>query len=442
MPPPIDTQKRNYLLLYLEAFLAPFTGIAGAFVGAYAIHLGASNNLIGLMNSLPSLLVVLVSIPFGRIMQTSHRKLFWALGGISLYRIGYMLFALAPLFTGTRLDPAVYLVGMFALVAVPIQFFNIGTVGLMIDLVPDNDRAAIFTNRSLISSLVSIPGVFLAGQWLNRHGFPMNYQVLFLVCGFLAFLNLFAWLGMRFPSHPVPKRQPVETPLESEAKPDVTLLAVEAGPLPSAPGIDAPPAKKNSLILHLQELTHVFRGQPTYTRFMINTLLLNVGMWLVGPLYVLYTVKELGASEAWIGLSSTVASISSLIGLMLGRKLVELWGDVITQRRLVLLLGLYPVLVGLSPSLSIILVVNGIYNLFTPGFSLANYSLSLKAIPSHRREDATAITNTATSIGAAIFPLLGVALSNFLGISLTLILCGLLALFGSLSFWIWKIKVD
>jgi MFS family permease len=194
--------------------------------------------------------------------------------------------------------------------------------------------------------------------------------------------------------------------------------------------------------LHLQELTHVFRGQPTYTRFMINTLLLNVGMWLVGPLYVLYTVKELGASEAWIGLSSTVASISSLIGLMLGRKLVELWGDVLTQRRLVLLLGLYPVLVGLSPSLTMILVVNGIYNLFTPGFSLANYSLSLKAIPSHRREDATAITNTATSIGAAIFPLVGVALSNTLGISLTLILCGLLALFGSLSFWIWKIKIE
>lgn len=417
----------------MEAALAPFTGIAGAFVGAYAIHLGASNNLIGLMNSLPSLLVIFVSIPFGRIMQTSHRKLFWALGGISLYRIGYMLFALAPLFIGSRLDPAVYFVGMFALVAIPIQFYNIGTVGLMIDLVPDNDRAAIFTNRSIISSLISIPGVFLAGIWLNRHGFPANYQVLFVVCGFLAFLNLFAWLGMRFPKHPAVNTQPLVSHADGQSSQTIEIsTSVE-----NSPG----PVGKNSLIGHLQELTHVFRGQPTYTRFMINTLLLNIGMWLVGPLYVLYTVKELGASEAWIGLSSTVASISSLVGLLLGRKLVERWGDVLAQRRLVLLLGLYPILVGLSPSLSVILVVNGIYNLFTPGYSLANYSLSLKAIPSHRREDATAMTNTATSIGAALFPLLGVALSNTLGISMTLILCGLLALFGSLSFWIWKIKV-
>jgi MFS family permease len=390
------------------------------------------------MNSLPSVLVILVSIPFGRFMQTSNRKLFWALVGISLYRLGYMTFALAPLFTGPILTPAIYFVLMFSLVAIPIQFHNIGTVGLMIDLVPENHRAAIFTNRSLISSLVSTAGVFLAGLWLNRHAFPANYQVLFLVAGFLAFLNLFAWLGMRFPKHPVPALP--------EASPSAPGLAGVSQPAPGEeipkPARDLPAStRKHPLVGHILELTHVFRGQPNYTRFMINTLLLNIGLWLVGPLYVLYTVRQLGASDAWIGLSSTIASISSLVGLMLGRRLVEIWGDVVAQRRLVLLMGLYPLLIGLSPSLSVILVMNGIYNLFTPGFSLANYSLSLKAIPSHRREDATAITNTATSIGAAIFPLVGVALSNHLGISTTLIICGLLALLGSLSFWIWKIKV-
>jgi hypothetical protein len=46
------------------------------------------------------------------------------------------------------------------------------------------------------------------------------------------------------------------------------------------------------------------------------------------------------------------------------------------------------------------------------------------------------------SIGPAIFPLVGVAISERLGISTTLMICGLLALAGSLSFWIWKINVE
>ncbi len=433
--PPNDHQQRNFLLLYLESLLAPFTGIAGAFTGAYAIRLGASNSLIGLMNSLPSLLVILVSIPFGRIMQTSHRKLFWGLGGISLYRIGFMAFALAPFFTGTVLTPAVYFVAIFSLIAIPIQFFNIATVGLMIDIVPDNLRAAIFTNRSLISSLVSIGGVFLAGLWLNKGEFPHNYQVLFLVCGFIAFLNLFVWLGMRFPKHPAVEALPLAASADAGQAPVADDLAKTAAAV-------SRPVQKQTLIGHVRELSHVFRGQPVFTRFMINTLLLNTGLWLVGPLYVLYTVKELGASDAWIGLSGTVASVSSMVGLLLGRRLVETWGDVLAQRRLVLLMGFYPILIGLSPTLNIILVMGGIYNLFTPGFSLANYSLWLKVLPSQRREDATAVYNTAMSIGPAIFPLIGVALSERLGIPHTLIICGLLSLVGALSFWIWKINVE
>jgi MFS family permease len=432
MPPPIDTQKRNFLLLYLEAFLAPFTGIAGAFVGAYAIHLGASNTLIGLMNSLPSMLVILVSIPFGRIMQTSSHKIFWVLGGISLYRVGYMLFTLAPLFNDTLLSPAVYFVVMFSLVAIPIQFFNIGTVGIMIDIVPENTRAAVFTNRNLISSIVSIGGVFLAGLWLNQRDFPFNYQVLFLVAGFLAFLNLFAWIGIRFPDSTPSISEPAELPKPPGTEPGI-------GNARKA-GLNAALRIKNQLGGHLQELRRVFDGQPVFSRFLINTLLLNAGLWMVGPLYVLYTVRELGASEAWIGTSTTVATAGSLVGMVLGRRMVERWGDLVAQRWLVLLMGLYPVLIGLSPTLTIILVVGGLYNLFTPGFSLANYSMWLKVLPSHRREDATAVYNTAMSIGPAIFPLVGVALSERLGLSTTLIACGLLALFGSLSFWIWKIN--
>jgi len=399
--------------MYLEAFLAPFTGIAGAFVGAFAVRLGATNTQIGLMNSIPSFLVILVSIPFGRILQNSPHKLLWSLGGISLYRIGYMLFALAPLFSGSFITPGTYFVSMFALVAIPIQFFNIGNVGMIIDIIPEEHRATVITIRNVIGSLVNIAGVFLAGQWLNRAAFPGNYQVLFLVAGFIAFLNLFTWTSIRY--------QPSDV---------VTAPA------------DPPLATSASLLSQARALFKVFRDRPSFFRFVINSVLLNAGLWTVGPLYVLYTVRQLHASDAWIGTTSTIASLCSLAGWALGHRLVARWGTLVTQRRLAFVMGAYPLLVGLSPSLSIIMVIGGIYNLFTPGFSLGNFNLWLKIVPPDRREDTTAIYNTIMSIGPTIFPLVGVALANHFGISPVLIGCGALALLGSLSFSIWKIQIE
>jgi MFS family permease len=405
-------QERNFWLLYLEAFFAPLTGIAGAFAGAFAIRLGATNTEIGLMSSVPSLLVILVSIPFGRILQNSSRKLVWALVGISLYRIGYVLFALSPWVRGPLLTPSLFFISMYAFVAIPIQFFNIGNVGMMIDIVPDDWRATVFTVRNVIGSLVNIGGIFLAGQWLSRMTFPGNYQGLFVITGSLAFLSLFCWMAIRYPTR-------------EKKNEDVSALKTQ----------------QRSFLNQIKELSLVFQGQPMFTRFIINTLLLNIGMWMVGPLFVLYTVRQLSASDAWIGTSGTIASICSLVGLLAGRRLIQKWGNVVTHRRLVLIIGIYPVLVGLLPSLSLILIVGGVYNLIAPGFSLSNYNVWLNVLPQERREDAAAVFNTIMSIGPFIFPMVGVSLSSAFGISPTLIGCGILALLGSVSFWIWKIQM-
>jgi MFS family permease len=406
-------QERNFWFMYLEAFFAPFTGIAGAFAGAYAIRLGATNTEIGLMSSIPPLLVILVSIPFGRILQTSSKKLLLAFTGISLYRIGYMLFALAPWMRGTFLTPSQFFISMFALVAIPIQLFNIGNVGMMIDIVPDDWRATVFTVRNVIGSLVNIGGVFLAGQWLSHMAFPGNYQGLFVATGMLSFLSLFCWLSIRFPQ------------LEKKKDAASSIKTQNRSPLDQ-----------------IKELSQVFRGQPMFSRFMVNTLLLNVGMWMAGPLYVLYTVRQLAASDAWIGTSGTISSICSLVGWLAGRRLIASWGDTITHRRLVLLMGIYPILVGLSPSLSLIMVFSGLINLLSPGFTLSNYNLWLKVLPQERREDAAAVFNTIMSIGPFIFPLVGVSLSTQFSISPTLIGCGVLAMLGSVSFWVWKIQMQ
>jgi hypothetical protein len=261
----LKTQARNFKLLYGDALLWQFTQIVVAFGGTFAIRLGASNTAVSLMSSIPSFIVILVSIPFGRFLQNSSRKLFWYLSGISGYRIFFILMALAPFVHFHFLTPGTYFVVIWVLATVPYTMFSIANVGMMMDLVPANHRAMVFTNRSLIGSLVTIAGVFLGGQWLSHYQFPGNYQWLFATMGSLALFNLFVWLYMRFP-----------------AKGERLI----------------PDRNQHPIISQLHQMSEIFRNYPLFTRYTINQFLWSIGIWATGPLFILYAVRQLSASDA------------------------------------------------------------------------------------------------------------------------------------------------
>jgi MFS family permease len=406
----IKVQERNFRLLYLETFLGSSLGIAQAFAGAFAIRLGASNTAIGLLSSIPSLLVILVSIPIGRFMHKTQRKLFWALAGITIQRLGYILLAASPWVNITSQSASIFYVGLTVLLFVPLQYFSIGSVGMLIDLIPINRRAGFFTIRNMITSLVSIAGVFLAGQWLSHHTFPGNYQLVFIFFGILSFSDLFVWLSIKFPPKDI---EPLNTT-----------------------------STKLSLYNHIKELVKVIKNQPTFARLILNCLLLNLGVWAVSPLYVLNSVRRLQASDAWVGLSGTVVNACGLVGLWIARRLVERWGDSLATRRTVLVFGITPILIGLTNSLNLILIYMGLMNLLNFSFCLAVNNLYLKVLPKDNREDGVAIYNTIINTGAFIFPLIGVACAGQFGIAPTIVGCGILTAIGSLSFWVWRIDAD
>jgi len=406
----IKDQTRNFQLLYLDSFLSTFPGIAATFAGAFAVRLGATNTWIALMGSIPSLVIIIVSIPFGRILQKTSRKLSWVMSGTTLFRFCFIFAALAPWIHNSFITPGIYFVLIWVLKEIPTQFYNIGNVGMMIELIPENRRAAVFTNRNLIGSAVTIGGVFLAGQWLSRMPFPINYQTVFIVAAVVGFFSLFTWLSMRFP--PVVVKENL----------------VDRG--------------KTSIMSLITELVRIFKERPVFTQFMINIILLNIGIWTVGPLYILYTVRQLQASDAWVGLWATTSTACSLIGWLLVRCMIEMWGDSVTLRRLVLLLGIYPIAVGMTSSLTLILIYGGIMNLFGPGYLLGVNNSFYKVLPIEHRDESVAIYNTVTSIGPSIFPLVGVAMAGYFGFSPTFIVCGILAVLGALSFWIWRIRIN
>ncbi len=413
-----NTNDRNSYLLVIEIFWASILSSAAGFNAAFAIHLGAQNFEIGLLTSIPSLIVVLSSIPIGRFLERRAHRTPWVWSSLFLGRVGYLMIALLPWVKLPFLNQGQLLVALLIALTLPSNMFGIGWTPLLADVVPEERRAAVFAARNTISSLTASVMGFAFGQWLSRYAFPANYQWMYALGFVTSLLSTYNVMRMHVPDSVVapianaPKRIAL-TPREIWAK--------------------------------VQEMAEL---HPRFFAINRNTLLHGIGIWMASPLYILFFVRELGASDAWLGLNGTIGSIATILGYTLWRWLMARWGEPKTLRHTIILLGLYPFAVGMLGRLPagfvlpLVLVAGAVNGLIVPGVSLSHFNTYLKAMPPESRASYNAIYTTIMNIGAFICPIISVTIANQIGLSNMLIIAGLLSVVGSSSFWWWPVVVE
>jgi MFS family permease len=398
---------RNAWYLVLEVFWASLLGSVAVFNAAFAIRLGADNFQVGLLSSIPALMAVLVSIPAGNFLQRRSRRAPWVFGSLLAHRAGYLLVALAPLMGFLGIEPGLLVVVILVMISAPAHFFNVGWIPLLADVVPESRRAAVFTARNIVNQATVSVMVFLFGLWLNQIVFPINYQTLYLLGFVSSMLSMYYLYKMVVPDSPAEK--------------PATLPKIRTF--------------REWLVVSREALT----GQPAFMRITVNTLLHGFGVWMAGPLYALYFVRTLEASDAWLGLNGTIASVGTIAGYSLWRWILARWGEPTTLKRTIVLVGVYPILVGLTPSLPVILLYGALNGLIVPGTNLSHFNTLLKVTPADARPRYTAIYITIMNLGATVSPLISVALATVFGLEVMLVASGLISVIGSTSFWWWPV---
>lgn len=391
---------RNIKCLYGEiGWVAVLSGVI-TFNAPYALRLGASNAEIGLLASLPALMAILVTIPAGAFLNKARgstvRALTWTLFA---NRIGYVLAALVPVLAVGH--PSLLAIGIFVVFSAPGHFYNVGWNALLADVTPEHWRAKVFARRSIILSVVSTVSVFVSGRWLSYAPFPQSYQVLYLV-GFVAALVSLYYVN---------KLRPLPREADGLGEPQVFSLRNEAA-----------------------DLACKLRAEPQFVRIVINTLAHGMGVWLAGPVYVLFYVRTLHAQEAWLGVNGMVATLAPVMGFYLWQRIIGVRGERWVLRLTIMLLWLYPFLVGLTYNLSIILVWSALYGLVAPGVTLSHFNMLLKVIPNAHRPLFMAVYITVMNLGAFVMPLLGAWLAERIAPGPTLVLGGVLCVLGSSLF--------
>ena len=320
------------------------------------------------------------------------------MGTVLLYRLGFLLAACVPFLALGK--PGTVLVWLLIAFTAPLHFFNAGWLPTQGDAIREKNRARVFSTRNTLGAISLTASLVVAGILLEKVPFPMNYQVLYGV-GFATSL--------------------VSTVLIGKVRVKATIATKQTH-------------HRTSIREWWRSAREAADTAPDFVRITCNTFCHAVGLWMVGPIYVLYYVRQLGATEGWISLNIMLANLAPIVGYRVGQRVLARWGENRTLRLTMMLIGFYPLLVGLTPNLSIILVWTTLNGLIAASTHLSHFNMLLKVSPEAERATYLAIYSTAMNAGAFVMPLVGVFLAERFGFALILIAGGIMSLIGSSSF--------
>jgi Na+/melibiose symporter-like transporter len=259
------------------------------------------------------------------------------------------------------------------------------------------------SRRWSILGLTTAVSVAVAGLLLDRVGFPFNYQVMFLG------LSAGGLVSFYFSSH-------IDLP---EADPQATPLSQSSGG-------------------RLRSYFKLVMSQPQFVRFSIQRFVFLTGTALAIPLFPLYFVREIHASDAWIGAISTIQTAILLVGYFLWTRGSQLRGS-----RFVLLwttfgLSLYPALIAFTHRVEWIAFFAGFAGIFQAGVDLVFFDELMKTFPVEYSATFVALAQSLQYLSAFIAPLIGTALSGTIGLSGALLVSSVLRLAGFGLFALWR----
>ena len=245
------------------------------FLPVLLARLGASATMVSLLTSLPALLTILLALPAGALVARWRNLVKDSADCFYAIRLTYPPIAAAAALLGPSVAPFL-IVAIWGLTAIPSTLGNTVFYDVLAEAVPPRRRAAVNGARWALLGLASAVSVALFGQMLEALPWPHNYLLLFAICFVAGLLSTYCYSR-------------IEIPLRE--------------PEPCAP----------KLALRLSDLIGPLR-QPGFAVFSAVTLVMRWGLFLPAGVFTIFLVRNLRASDAWIGERTTLENGALTLG--------------------------------------------------------------------------------------------------------------------------------
>jgi MFS family permease len=378
---PVNVQQRNVRNVLIDGIGVGLVSGVATFLSVFLVRLGASPFLVGLLVSMPALTGMILAIPIGRLLERQRNVVPWYSRARVLVLGSYALTGLVPFIFPLSIAPLPIII-IWALVTVPQAIVNVAFTVVMGAVAGPKQRYYLMSRRWTVLGVTTALAVAIIGAVLDQIRFPLNYQ--------LVFIGSFAGglLSFAFSSRIV--------------IPDNDLSEVT-------------PSERRSLGERLRELAAALRENAPYTRFLLSSFVFNVGLTLAQPLFPLYWVRQLNASDFWIGLINTVNNGVLLVAYFIWVALSRRRGNVLVLRACAFGLALYPLLTGLTGSVPPLVVYAGMAGIFGAGFNLVQFDILLSTCPQRHTALYIALQQFTVYVATFVAPILGTTLADALG---------------------------
>lgn len=378
--------------------------LVSGFIPLFAIGvLGATNQQVGLISSLPSLMSMLAMIPAAMwINRLETKKTFTGLSILSA-RFFLLLMVFIPFIT--IVNQAWILVVLIALMNLPNAIATLSWQSFIGDIIPDKRRGAFFSERSRILTFVGMVVTIAAGVVISgfdkTNTFP--YQILFLVGFIFGVIEVYFLM-----KHYEIKVEKVKV---KEKKAFTTTL--------------------NKMISH----------RP-YRSFVLCAVLFNFGWQMAWPLFTIYQINDAQATAIWISLFTVVNSISQMLSYKWWGRSADKWGNSVMLFIAGIGMATAPILTILSTNLIYLTIINLFSGIFVAGTVMLLFNQLLHVSPEKERTSFLATYNIILGAVGFIAPQIGVFLLELYNIQIAMSISSGIRLLGGLAFLLVVIYIE
>lgn len=395
-----DIQKRNFRNVQIDAIGVSISNVAAPFLPVFLTRLGASSFQVGLLTTMPGVTGLVLAIIVGRFLQTRRNIVPW----FSLSRLMviacYALTGLLTLFL-----PEKYLVNstlaIWAFATLPQVALAVAFSVVMNAVAGPAGRYALLSRRWAIFGLTTVVGTFLITRVIDLVAFPTNYAFMFMGLSLGGLISFYFSNRIRIPDQ--------------------------------AP---APLSKSSSPAETARNYLRLLRAHPAFTSFVSKRFVYLSAIALSAPLFPLYFVRVVDASDKNIGAINMTISLVMLVGYFIWTRVSRRFGGRTVLLATTFGVILYPALTAFTQRVEWIFLYAAVYGLFQSGLDLVFFDELMKTVPAEYSATFVSLAQSLQYLSAILAPLIGTWLADTIGLDGGLLVSAGLRLLGFLLFLI------
>ncbi len=395
-----EIQKRNFRNVQIDAIGVSISNVAAPFLPVFLTRLGATSFQIGLLTTMPGITGLALAIVVGRFLQTRRNIIPW----FSLSRLMviacYALTGLLTLFL-----PEKFLVNatlaIWAFATLPQVALAVAFSVVMNAVAGPEGRYALLSRRWAIFGLTTVAGTFLVTRVIDLVAFPANYAFMFMGLSLGGLISFYFSNRIRIPDQ--------------------------------AP---APLSKSSSPAETARNYLRLLRAHPAFTSFVSKRFVYLSAIALSAPLFPLYFVRVVDASDKNIGAINMTISLVMLVGYFIWTRASRRFGSRSVLLATTFGVMLYPALTAFTQRVEWIFLYAAIYGLFQSGLDLVFFDELMKTVPAEYSATFVSLAQSLQYLSAILAPLLGTWLAEAIGLGGGLLVSAGLRLLGFLLFLI------